>query len=122
MANRHVPAEGESGPNRSSIASFAVAPDTGRMALLGISPCGDHPRFFAVDPSRRWMLVNAMGDCDVNILRLGDDGAPMSAGGAGGESGGVSGFRHASWHCGFPASHVLFCDPSRLAMVSKPAM
>jgi 6-phosphogluconolactonase len=88
------------GPD-SSIATFAVGAG-GRLSPRGRAPCGDHPRFFQVDPSGRWLLVNAMGNHAVTVLPLDAEGVPSPVGPA------------SVFACGFPASHVLFLDRARL--------
>ena len=85
----------------STIATFAVGAD-GSLEPRGHQLCGNHPRFFQVDPSGKWLLVNAMGDLAVNVLPLDADGVPTDG-------------PVASLDCGFPCSHVLFLDPARLA-------
>lgn len=50
----------------STIATFAVSPADGSLTPKGHQLCGNHPRFFQVDPSGKWLLVNALVDKAVN--------------------------------------------------------
>lgn len=81
--------------DQSTIAAFAVSPD-GSLSPRGHALCGNHPRFFQVDPSRKWLLVNAMADKAVNVLPLDDDGVPSSPGPV------------STLSCGFPAVRILY--------------
>lgn len=76
--------------DKSTIATFAVLAD-GSLSPRGHALCGDHPRFFQIDPSAKWMLVNALADKAVHVLPLDDDGVPSSPGPV------------ATLSCGFPA-------------------
>lgn len=49
-----------------SIAIFSVAPDTGRLTMVGLEPTGgETPRHFAMDPTENYLLV---GNQDSNLL------------------------------------------------------
>ena len=75
---------------KSTIATFAILPDVS-LSPRGHAPCGNHPRFFQVDPSAKWLLVNALADKAVHVLPLDDDGVPSSLGPV------------STLSCGFPA-------------------
>ena len=82
--------------DQSTIATFAVMTD-GSLSPRGHALCGDHPRFFQVDPSAKWLLVNALGDKAVHVLPLDDDGIPSSPGPV------------STLSCGFPAVRASTC-------------
>jgi 6-phosphogluconolactonase len=52
-----------------SIAEFAVAPD-GVVSLVGTTPCGKGPRFFALDPTGKFMLVAEQLGSAIRVFRV----------------------------------------------------
>ena len=54
-----------------SIASFAVDPQTGKLTALGhVSSQGKTPRFFAFDPTHRWLIVNNQDSGDIVVFAV----------------------------------------------------
>jgi 6-phosphogluconolactonase len=92
--------------DENSIASYAVDVEgDGSLRLCGHTPCGNHPRHFAIHG--QWMLVCALGDMAVNVLRLDQNGVPHI----------TAERKMASFYCGFPATHALFLEPWRAAVL-----
>jgi 6-phosphogluconolactonase len=63
-----------------TLTSFRVDPGTGKLTVLGRTPCGGKiPRHMALDPTEKWLLVANQGSDDIAIIRRDSDTGKLDA-------------------------------------------
>jgi 6-phosphogluconolactonase len=62
------------------IASFAIDESTGKLTVIGHTPCGGKvPRHFAIDPSGKWLLVANQDGDNVAVLKIDEKTGALSS-------------------------------------------
>ena len=61
------------------IAAFAIDESTGKLTVIGHTPCGGKvPRHFAIDPSGKWLLVANQNGDNVAVLKIDEKTGALS--------------------------------------------
>jgi len=74
LSNRDVTRRGAP-TGRDSIVGFRVDARTGRLELIGHTPCERVPRSFTIDQLGRFLYVAGQGDARLGAYRIGKDGS-----------------------------------------------
>lgn len=62
-----------------TITTYGIGEEDGRIQLLGHTPTGSNPRHFKIDPSGKWMVVGALSEDRIDVLKLDHRGVPSAA-------------------------------------------